>query len=80
MVICVNSITLLVILYTIGYIGSYTLLRERAKDYNGGGWVVMDKLIVLMLSLMSWLTLIIYLIVIILNNTNIIDPDKKCKW
>jgi hypothetical protein len=80
MVICINSITLLVIFYIIGYIGSYVLLRERAKDYSGGAWVLMDKLIVLMLSLMSWLTLIIYLIVIILNNTDRMDPDKKCKW
>ncbi len=80
MVICVNSITLLVIFYAFGYIGSYVLLRERAKDYSGGDWRLMDKLIVLMLSLTSWLTLIIYVIVIILNNTNLIDPDKKCKW
>lgn len=80
MVICVNSVSVIVTLYALGFIICYFLLREKAKDFNRGEWVLVNKLIVIFLSLLSWFMISVYLVVILLSNTNIIDPDKKCKW
>lgn len=71
---------MLIVLYIIGYILSYVWFRDLARAIHNGKWLQMEKIIVIALSLFSWVGVFVNVILFILVSTTKIDLDKECKW
>lgn len=71
----------IIALYVIGCIACYFVCRESVYDRNEERqWVLFDKIIVCIMSILSWLTISILIITAILTVTKVINPDEKVKW
>lgn len=71
----------IIALYLLGGLACYFVCRkiiwEKRQEDN---WHAIEKIIVTIMSLLSWLTLFILLVVEVLIVIKLIDPDKLQRW
>ena len=71
--------TLLIIIYLLGYLASYILFRFLVKKFDGEDeWTIGMRTAGLVISSISVLTLII--IIALLAVSPLLDIDKPAKW
>lgn len=66
-------------IYGIGVVLCYLLFRFIAKNHSDD-WYLMDRVIVLALSMGSWLIIVLYFLFVASIFIFKLDPDKKVKW
>lgn len=70
----------LIIGYIIGYSLCYFWFRAIIRDRRQSSWILMEKLVVIVLSLLSWVALTGCVLLILIGPLFKIDFDKECKW
>jgi len=74
-------ITAIISLYILGFMASYFLCRSAMwEKHNSNQWLLLEKVIAVNLSLLSWLTVFLFIIIYTLIVNDILDPDKTEKW
>jgi biotin transporter BioY len=66
--------------YLSGYLLCYFIARTIVREKRGGDWVVMEKIITAVLSLLSWVAIVGTLLLITMSIFAKIDLDKETKW
>lgn len=78
-----HHLSLLVIgimVYLSGLPFCYYTFRTVIKGMKDDPYVLGDKFLIIYLSLGSWLAFSLFLLFSFLTSTEVIDPDKECKW
>lgn len=71
----------LIILYLIGWIGCYYACRAVIWERrNAKTWNILEKLVIILVSTLSWVSIFILLTCMVLFINDIVDPDKEIKW
>lgn len=71
---------LLIAVYLLGYVCAYLSYRSLIKSKHNRDWLLIEKIVVIALSLFSWPGLLTFAFIIIAGFTFRIDLDKQCKW
>ncbi len=53
-----KKIIIIAIIYILGYVCSYFMIKQTMKSFGSGKWTTSDRRITLLLSTGSWLTVI----------------------
>lgn len=72
-------IAVIIIAYALGFLVSYRTIRNIVRVKMEGDWILLEKIVVIILCLWSWLILLGFLL---LKSPLLrkIDIDKPCKW
>ena len=73
-------LTTIIITYFIGYALSYLYLRAVVRAKHSRNWLIIEKFVVIMLSLLSWIIVCICAMLLILGPLIKIDFEKEVKW
>lgn len=71
---------LLIAAYLIGYVTCYFAFRAIVKAKFNRNWLLMEKTIVIALSLFSWAAILTFSLLMITAFIFSIDFDKEIKW
>lgn len=71
---------LLIAVYLLGYVCAYTAFRSLIRTKFNRHWLLMEKIIVITISLFSWVGILAFAFIIISGFIFKIDLDKQCKW
>jgi uncharacterized membrane-anchored protein len=71
---------LLIALYLIGYALSYYSLRRIIKQRQGRDWFVIERFVVILLSILSWLMILAFVNFVFATLVFNVNPDKEVKW
>ncbi len=71
---------LLIAVYLLGYACAYLCFRSLIKAKYNRNWLLLEKIIVITLSLFSWVGILVFAFIIIAGFIFKIDLDKQCKW
>lgn len=63
-----------------GYALSYLYLRAVVRAKHDRDWILIEKLVVIAISLYSWVVVFALALVFIFGSLIKIDFDKKVKW
>ena len=74
---CIWLNVAMLLVYLIGYYLAFMICRSIAKAINDGYIIMLVYIVIGILSLGSWLFILLYVILNILIRLNLIDPDKK---
>lgn len=63
-----------------GYITCYFAFKAIVRIKHNRGWLLMEKIVVIALSLFSWLGVLAFAFLLIAGFIFRIDFDKEAKW
>lgn len=66
--------------YILGYSLCYFWFRAIIRERKQGPWILMEKIIAITLSALSWTAIAGALLLLLFGQIFKIDFDKECKW